>query len=48
MAPQTPSWDCMIANGMDNWPFWWMSVLPGAAIFPTVLSFNFFGDSLVS
>lgn len=46
VPPPTPSWGYMIAVGMDNWQFWWMSVFPGFAIFFTVLAFNFVGDAL--
>lgn len=46
VAPPTPSWGYMIAVGMNNWQYWWMSVFPGFAIFFTVLAFNFVGDAL--
>jgi peptide/nickel transport system permease protein len=46
VRPPTPSWGYMIAVGMENWQYWWMSVFPGMAIFLTVLSMNFMGDAL--
>jgi peptide/nickel transport system permease protein len=47
VQPPTPSWGGMIAVGKD----WlnqapWMAFAPGAAIFITVLAFNFLGDGI--
>jgi peptide/nickel transport system permease protein len=43
----TPSWGNMIAEGRDYLQTaWWTSVFPGAALFLTVMSLNFFGDWL--
>jgi len=45
--PPTPTWGGMVADGR-NWIMtsWWISTLPGAAIFVTVLSVNIMGDFL--
>ncbi len=47
VQPPTPSWGGMLAVGKD----WldraaWMALAPGAAIFITVLAFNFLGDGI--
>src|SRR5437667_4797048 len=47
IAPPTPSWGQMVADGRSHIAgAWWLSVLPGAAIMLVVLSFNLFGDWL--
>jgi peptide/nickel transport system permease protein len=45
--PPTPTWGGMVADGR-NWIMssWWISTLPGGAIFLTVLSVNVVGDYL--
>lgn len=47
VQPPQPSWGRMLfdAQGFLNMA-WWMSLLPGAAIFLTVLAFNLVGDGL--
>jgi peptide/nickel transport system permease protein len=47
IQPPEPSWGRMLfdAQGFVQ-RAWWMSVLPGAAIFVTVLAFNLLGDGL--
>ena len=43
----TPAWGSMLAEGRDRIAVaWWVSALPGIAIFLTVLSLNLFGDWL--
>jgi peptide/nickel transport system permease protein len=43
----TPEWGTMISNAQQNGPdYWWLFVFPGAAIFTTIMGFNFFGDAL--
>jgi peptide/nickel transport system permease protein len=47
VVPPTPSWGAMLRSGsiyLETSP--WMSLAPGAAIFVTVLAFNFVGDGL--
>jgi peptide/nickel transport system permease protein len=47
IAPPTPSWGQMVADGRSHIASaWWLSVLPGAAIMLVVLAFNLFGDWL--
>jgi peptide/nickel transport system permease protein len=47
VLPPTPTWGGMVSDGR-NWIMtsWWLSTLPGAAIFLTVLSVNVLGDFL--
>ena len=47
VQPPTATWGGMVADGR-NWIMtsWWISTLPGAAIFLTVLSVNVVGDFL--
>jgi len=45
--PPTPSWGLLVSNGKEflfSAP--WVAILPGVAIFITVLAFNFIGDGL--
>jgi ABC-type dipeptide/oligopeptide/nickel transport system permease subunit len=47
VVPPNPSWGGMLNNGrtvLETAP--WESVFAGAAIFVTVLAFNFLGDGL--
>jgi peptide/nickel transport system permease protein len=47
IAPPTPSWGQMVADGRGHIASaWWLSVVPGAAIMLVVLAFNLFGDWL--
>lgn len=46
-SPPTPSWGLMVNEGL---PFvrteWWISIMPGIAIFAAVLGVNLLGDAL--
>ncbi|WP_082599925.1 ABC transporter permease [Agromyces sp. Root81] len=44
--PPTPDWGAMVAEGVQNFSSWWISVFPGLAILTVVLAFNFLGDAL--
>jgi peptide/nickel transport system permease protein len=45
--PPTPEWGAMVASGRDMIvDQWWVSTLPGAAIFVTSLGLNLIGDGL--
>lgn len=45
VPPPTPSWGNMVAEGREQiFTAWWVSLVPGAAIFITVLSLNVVGD----
>ena len=47
VQPPTPSWGWIIVVGMRYYSTaWWMVFFPGLAIFITVLSINFLGDTL--
>ena len=47
VPPPTPAWGSMLSEGRDRIAIaWWISTLPGTAIFLTVLSLNLFGDWL--
>ncbi len=47
VPPPTPAWGSMLSEGRDRIAVaWWISTLPGLAIFLTVLSLNLFGDWL--
>lgn len=47
VPPPTPTWGGMVADGRDYLvTAWWVSTLPGLAIFSTVLAINLFGDWL--
>ena len=47
VPPPTPAWGSMLSEGRDRIAIaWWISTLPGLAIFLTVLSLNLFGDWL--
>ena len=49
LVPPTPSWGQMLANAVQQ-GFWYVDpmymIIPGLAIFITVLAFNLFGDGL--
>jgi ABC-type dipeptide/oligopeptide/nickel transport system permease subunit len=47
-GPDNPSWGAMLSESFsDSGLFlWWMSMLPGAAIFLTVLCYNLVGEGL--
>ena len=43
----TPDWGAMVARGRTFLPGqWWMSTMPGLAIFAAVMGFNLLGDAL--
>jgi peptide/nickel transport system permease protein len=43
----TPDWGAMVARGRTFLPLhWWMSTMPGLAIFVAVMGFNLLGDAL--
>ena len=43
----TPDWGAMVARGRIYLPEqWWVSTMPGLAIFVTVVGFNFLGDGI--
>jgi peptide/nickel transport system permease protein len=45
--PPAPEWGRMIAESREYLPeAWWYALVPGLAIFLTVLGFNLFGDGL--
>ncbi len=47
VPPSTPAWGIMVADGRAYLATaWWLSFMPGAAIFLVVMSFNFLGDWL--
>ena len=47
VAPPTPSWGSMIADGRDYLATsWWVSVFPGVAILVTILGINLLADWL--
>lgn len=47
VQPPTPSWGNILAAGKDYMTqAWWLTLLPGMAIFSTVLGYNLFGDTL--
>jgi peptide/nickel transport system permease protein len=49
LIPPTPSWGQMLANAVQQ-GFWYVDpmymIIPGVAIFITILAFNLFGDGL--
>lgn len=47
IQPPTPSWGLMLAEGRDYMlTVWWLSTLPGLAIFLAALGINLMGDAL--
>ena len=47
IQPPTPSWGLMLAEGRAYiLTVWWLSTLPGVAIFLSALSINLVGDAL--
>jgi len=47
VQPPTPSWGLMLAEGRDYMlTLWWLSTLPGLAIFLAALGINLVGDAL--
>ena len=46
IAPPTPSWGRMLADGRELWQEWHLSVFPGVAMTVAVLGFNLLGDTM--
>ncbi len=47
IPPPTPAWGVLVAEGRDYIDSaWWQVIMPGAAIFLTLMSLNFLGDWL--
>lgn len=47
VPPSTPTWGMMLSEGRAYMSrAWWLSVIPGACIFATVLAVNLLGDGL--
>lgn len=45
--PPTPTWGAMISTGLQQMnQAWWLPVIPGMALFITILLLNFFGDAM--
>jgi|TARA_B110000438_G_scaffold301494_1_gene356524 peptide/nickel transport system permease protein len=44
--PPNPEWGAMVANGMENFSYWWIGSFPGLAIFSVSIAANFIGDGL--
>jgi peptide/nickel transport system permease protein len=45
--PPSPEWGAMVAQGRNYlFNYWWMSIIPGLAIFLVTLGFNFLGDGI--
>lgn len=45
--PPSPEWGAMVAQGRNYlFNYWWMSIIPGVAIFLVTLGFNFLGDGI--
>jgi peptide/nickel transport system permease protein len=47
VQPPTPSWGNLVADGREYLrSAWWVSLLPGAFVFVSVMAFNLLGDGL--
>lgn len=44
--PPTPEWGSMVADGVNNMNYWWISTFPGVSIFLMSIGANFIGDGL--
>jgi len=44
--PPTPSWGEMLTQAYEHPQCWWLMVLPGFALFSTVLSYNLIGEAM--
>jgi len=44
--PPTPEWGSMVADGVNNMNYWWISTFPGISIFLMSIGANFIGDGL--
>jgi peptide/nickel transport system permease protein len=45
-APTAAEWGRMVADGIEYFDAWWLTVFPGLAIFTVVVAANFIGDAL--
>jgi peptide/nickel transport system permease protein len=49
VQPPTPSWGDILSQSRDFMDFaWWLTLIPGFAIFITITSYNLIGDALQS
>ena len=47
VAPPTPTWGNMVADGADAMrQAWWLVAIPGVTIFVVVLAFNLMGEGI--
>jgi peptide/nickel transport system permease protein len=46
LPPPTPSWGETLSEARDHVSAWWLLVLPGLAVFTTVVSLNLVGEAL--
>ena len=46
VPPPNPEWGAMISTAQNYPDQWWLSVVPGIAIFTAIMGFNFFGDAI--
>jgi peptide/nickel transport system permease protein len=46
VRPPTPSWGTLLRMGSANYNYWWLIVVPSAAIFAVVTLFNLVGSGL--
>jgi peptide/nickel transport system permease protein len=44
--PPNPEWGAMVAQGVENFHYWWIATFPGLAILSLALGANFIGDGL--
>jgi peptide/nickel transport system permease protein len=46
VPPPTPSWGEMLSEARDHAASWWLLLLPGFAVFVTVIALNLVGEAL--
>jgi peptide/nickel transport system permease protein len=46
VPPPTPSWGEMLSEARDHALAWWLLLLPGFAVFTTVVALNLVGEAL--
>jgi len=44
--PPIPEWGAMVADGIQNFVYWWVTVWPGLAILTMAMGANFIGDGI--
>ena len=44
--PPTPEWGAMVADGIQNFVYWWVTTFPGLAILTMAVGANFIGDGI--